>query len=78
MKKITEESYELSTGKIIYPKCTQILIEKVKKGDGGTVGDYMYEVEEEHTDSPDLTIYEAEEFALYMADLWENIANSLK
>ena len=78
MKKITDEKFELSTGKVIYPRCANPILFELKSGDGGKVGDYYYEVEGGHSDSPDLTKKEARELALYMSELWMGTAINLK
>ena len=79
MEKFIAEGFKLSTGKVIYPKCIDgILLYELVEGDGGTPGNYSYEVTIDHHDSPDLTKEEANEFALYMSQLWLQWVKNLK
>jgi hypothetical protein len=86
MRKLTEESYELSTGKVIYPNCGIIgLSENEVNGFSiteGYDGYFMYPASEDHYDTPDLTpdltADEAKELALYMSELWLRFSISLK
>jgi hypothetical protein len=78
MEKLSNEGYKLSTGKMFYPYCAYVFISEIKEGDGGNIGEYMYEVSYKHNDADDLTKVETLEVAEYMAKIWTEFANSLK
>ena len=72
------DGYVLSTGKVIYPKCADIILFELGKNDSDTPGHYVYEVTIDHYDSPDLTKEEARELALYISELWLQYAKDLE
>lgn len=80
MEKLTYQDYRLSTGKMFHPRSAYVFIYEVKEGDGGNVGDFMYEVsaETDAKNAQDLTKDEAKEVAEYMIKIWTEFANSLK
>jgi hypothetical protein len=80
MEDLGYQVYKLSTGKMFYPRAAYVFIYEVKEGDGGTVGEYMYELSDEYNPrlAKDLTKDEAKEVAEYMIKIWTEFANSLK
>lgn len=82
MKKLSEEVFELSSGKVIRPDCGPWGIGK-RWVIGFTIVEiednvFAYPVEIDREGQPDLTKEEAIELALYMSDQWNMFADSLK
>jgi hypothetical protein len=78
MEKLTYENYRLSTGKMFHPRSAYVYFYEVEEGMGGNIGDYTYEVSDDHDDAEDLTKAETMEVANYMIEIWTEFANSLK
>lgn len=78
MEDLDYKVYKLSTGKMFCPRAACMFLYEIKKGEGGNVGDFMYEVADGYNNAVDLTKDEAKEVAEYMVKIWTELANSLK